>query len=71
MKTLQELEKNNYEANYYSMQGYIPVEAKCNKCGHQLYKNKLIVLTSYPPMFQYWCPYCGNVETSILNLSGE
>ena len=51
-----------------SYPGYCWVEAGCSKCAHQLMKNETLVLTSYPAQYQYFCPHCGNVETSILNL---
>lgn len=65
MKTLQEIE---YETNFPMYQDYVPVNAACSNCGGQLYRNTSIVLTSYPPQHQYWCPQCGNIETSWLHL---
>ena len=31
---------------------------QCPKCGEPLYKRNDIVLTSYPPQFQYECDKC-------------
>ena len=38
---------------------YTPVDVKCPECGKHLYKRTDIVLTSYPPQYQYECKECG------------
>ena len=68
-KTLKELEKEyNEETIQYDYNVYRPTNAKCSKCGHQLYINDTVVLTSYPPMYQYMCKDCGNIENSFIHL---
>lgn len=32
---------------------------ECPKCGSKIYKRLDIVLTSYPPQYQYECHNCG------------
>ena len=66
MKTLKELE-TIYKPIKFQEQ-WVKVNAKCSKCGGQLYKNNYLVLTSWPEQHQYKCEDCGNVETSILDL---
>ena len=38
---------------------YVPVDVKCPKCGKPLYKRTDIILSSYPPQYQYGCKECG------------
>lgn len=72
-KTLRELEKEKlYESGTntktLTADDYSPVNAVCSKCGGQLYINNTLVLTTYPPKYQYYCKDCGNVEASFLHL---
>lgn len=72
MKTLKEwaaessLVYNDTELNPFYQ--YAPVDAMCENCGHQLYLNTTIILTTYPAQFQYYCPKCGHVESSFIKL---
>lgn len=73
MKTLKQIEAEKlYECGNTTknttLETYSPVDAVCSKCGGQLYINNTLVLTSYPPMFQYCCKDCGNIELSSLHL---
>ena len=67
--TLKEIE-NKYKENIFADEFsiYKKTEAECSKCGSPLYQNVYIVLTSYPPQYQYICKACGNVETSTISL---
>lgn len=68
-KTLKELEEEwSAETAQYGYEIYRPTNAKCSKCGHQLYINDSVTLTCYPPMYQYICKDCGNVENSFVHL---
>lgn len=74
MKTLKELEQINNEM--YSpneiiegYEHYKRVDAACRNCGAPLYLNENVVLASYPPMYQYKCMECGNVECSRLHIT--
>lgn len=70
MKTLKEIEaerKNQDFFEYYNW--YRPVNARCSKCGAQLYIDDSVVLTTYPPKYQYYCKACGNSETSSIRLN--
>lgn len=67
MKTLKELEQES-SSIFEGYEEYKPVNAKCEVCGGQLYINNSIILTSYPPMFQYKCSKCGHIELSTLRL---
>ena len=40
------------------------VDVKCPECGQPIYKNITIVLTSYPPQYQYKCFACGWTGTA-------
>ena len=69
MKTLKEIELERFNADHFDgYTWYKPVDAACSKCGSQLYINDMVVLTSYPPQYQYICKECGNVETSTIRL---
>lgn len=53
---------NEYlEEDTYGTYGerYEPVEVECPNCKNRLYKRTDIVLTSYPPQYQYQCLACG------------
>lgn len=54
---------NEYlEEDIYGMYGgtrYEPVEVECPNCKKRLYKRMDIILTSYPPQYQYECFGCG------------
>lgn len=67
MKTLKEIEAERGDKDFF--ESYRPVNAKCSKCGAQLYINDGVVLTSYPPKYQYYCKACDNVETSRIRLN--
>ena len=70
MKTLKEIEAERKSQDWFENYNWFrPVNAKCSKCGSQLYIDDSIVLTSYPPMYQYYCKECGNVETSHIRLN--
>lgn len=66
MKTLKELEEIYSPVTFQEQ--WVKVNAKCSKCGGQLWKNNWLVLTSCPEKYSYKCEDCGNVETSILDL---
>lgn len=34
----------------------------CKKCGEKVYIDASVVYTSIPPMYQYKCSKCGNVD---------
>ena len=44
-------------------QTWIQTEVECPKCGKFLYKNMSLVLTSYPPKYQYKCSNCKWFQT--------
>lgn len=70
MKTLKEIEAERNDQDFFEYYTwYRPVNAKCSKCGEQLYIDDSVVLTSYPPQYQYYCKACGNVETSRIRLN--
>lgn len=70
MKTLKEIEEERINQDFFeNYNQFKPVDAKCSKCGGQLYINDSVVLTSYPPQYQYYCKVCGNVETSMISLN--
>lgn len=70
MKTLKEIEEERINQDFFEPHNlFRPVNAKCSKCGSQLYINDSVVLTSYPPQYQYYCKDCGNVETSTIKLN--
>lgn len=71
MKTLKEIEAKRINQDFFDNynNSYRPVNAKCSKCGAQLYINDSVVLTSYPPQYQYYCKACGNVETSMIRVN--
>ena len=73
MKTLKQLEHEKLydlgtSTKTLTPEDYSPVNAVCSNCGGQLYINNTLVLTSYPPQFQYYCKDCGNIEVSFLHL---
>ena len=35
---------------------------QCPKCGGGMCRNEMVVLTSYPPQYEYQCDKCGYVE---------
>ena len=37
---------------------YTPVDVKCPKCKHRLYRID-VILTGYPPQYKYECIECG------------
>ncbi len=45
-------------------QRYIRTDIECPKCGALIYKNISVVLTSYPPQYQFHCEKCGWHGTS-------
>lgn len=54
--------------NYYSnmnmtLSNYVLTDIECPECGKFLFKRRDIVLTSYPPQYQYECA-CGFVGYS-------
>ena len=40
------------------------IKLYCNKCGEEM-KDTNIVLSSYPPQYQYICPKCNSKINSI------
>ena len=68
-KTLKQIEEDRSNKDHWdNYSWYKPVDAACSKCGGQLYINDSVILTSYPPQYQYVCQTCGNVETSHIQL---
>ncbi len=57
MKTWEEYINEDIYGEYGER--YEPVEVECPKCKNRLYKRTDIVLTSYPPQYQYECKECG------------
>lgn len=53
---------------YFPVTKIIMPRAICDNCGRDMKCD--MVLTSYPPQYQYRCPECGATETSFVN-SGE
>ena len=37
----------------------------CEKCGEKMLLIEGVVCTSNPPMFQFVCPKCGNIQYSF------
>lgn len=35
---------------------------QCPKCGGGMRRNEMVVLTSYPPQYEYQCDKCGYIE---------
>lgn len=35
---------------------------QCPKCGGGMCENMMVVLTSYPPQYEYQCDKCGHIE---------
>lgn len=38
---------------------------KCSKCGTEMFPNREVIMTSYPPMYAYTCPNCHNIEYGV------
>lgn len=53
MKTWEEYINEDIYGEYVAK--YEPVEVECPKCKNRLYKRTDIVLTSYPPQYEYLC----------------
>lgn len=45
--------------------GQVHTDIECPKCGRKIYLNNMIVLTSYPVKYAYWCS-CGWEGTAPL-----
>lgn len=63
--TLKEIEEKGC---FYLPGGLVPVEAKCEKCGGQLFRDPTVSVSTYPPSYFYYCSKCGNNESSTLCL---
>lgn len=63
--TLKEIEEKGC---FYSPCGLVPVGAKCEKCGGQLWRDNSTFVSTYPPTYFYYCSECGNNESSRLCL---
>ena len=48
----------------YGMTNYKKTQIECPKCGELLLMRTDMVLTSYPPQYQYVCKTCGWVGNS-------
>lgn len=48
---------NNSPPNFENP-GQVLTDIPCPKCGKNIYLNNLIVLSSIPPKYSYWCT-CG------------
>lgn len=61
--TKEEYITQNQAERYFFTEQYSEPKYDCPKCenGH-MRKNLMMVLTSYPPMFQYECDTCGHVD---------
>ena len=35
---------------------------QCPRCGDGMCRNEMVVLTSYPPQYEYQCDKCGYIE---------
>ena len=35
---------------------------QCPECGGNVRKNLMVVLTSYPPSYEYQCESCGHID---------
>lgn len=42
----------------------VKVYLMCDECGINMERPDNIILTSYPPQYNYVCPKCGRTETS-------
>lgn len=42
----------------YDMSRYKLTEITCPNCGEYIYRDTMLVLTSYPPQNSYKCPKC-------------
>ena len=49
---------------YKNNQHYIKTDIECPKCSALIYKNISLVLTSYPPQYQFHCEKCGWTDIS-------
>jgi len=59
-------EYKNQEKDKFKISGsndWVKTEITCPKCGSSVYKNIEVVLTSYPPHYQYKCISCDWVGT--------
>lgn len=60
--TKEEYIKQNQTEQYYFTKQYSEPKYDCPKCSGHMRKNLMLVLTSYPPKYQYECDVCGYVE---------
>ena len=62
--TWEEYQNQRRQSNIYkNNQHYIQTDIECPKCGALIYKNISLILTSYPPQYQFHCEKCGWVGT--------
>lgn len=58
--TWEEYKRQRLQINkYVDHQHYMQTEIECPTCGMPIYKNVSLVLTSYPPQYQFRCMNCG------------
>jgi len=58
--TWKEYQNQRRQSNIYkNNQHYIRTDIECPECGALIYKNISLVLTSYPPQYQFHCEKCG------------
>lgn len=58
--TWEEYQNQRKKSNIYkNNQHYIQTDIECPKCGDLIYKNISLILTSYPPQYQFHCEKCG------------
>lgn len=56
--------KRSTEILHLHNMNYLKTDIECPVCGAPVYKNTSIVLTSYPPQYQFHCEKCGWYGTS-------
>ena len=49
---------------YKNNQHYVLTDIECPNCGAFIYKNISLILTSYPPQYQFHCEKCGWFDTA-------
>lgn len=58
--TWKEYQNQRRETNIYKdHQHYVRTDIECPECGALIYKNISLILTSYPPQYQFRCVKCG------------
>ena len=48
--------------NSYFPEGGLKPQYLCSECGGGMYRNEMVVLTTYPAKYEYRCNKCGKVD---------